>query len=628
MKFAFVLLLIFPLKTALSQSVTSDTLGRASGITRPLPPSIIAEFRHSQKARALVFRDTISAKDIAREHFNDSDAAFSDTGTSGFEDSVISMTDTAVSLPHKEWLDSELVEIPELAKFGNRIHFNYSPAIMVETNLNAVPFDSTLLTQMNPVIIENLPFFDQSPFPMPLRPTRNSESFLEAGIGNVSVPRLTGWVSDALSERSSIDLLGQYRNYSLSSAIHTYLNLNGKLDAEIGSDPGLTAFYSNDLAIQAGFISKNVVDTNTSTNDHALSEFVAKAEFQGDLSKGFHYNACFADHELSDNYSSGASESSQFFTVGTRFTISSWFADFSGNYSHATLTADTGANANFFGSIPINAEFVKASLGKQGVTEWDAGIVYFGGNDLAGPHSALLPIAKIRLPLNARWELGAGFDPQVHLVSLQLLTEVNPFYSPVLVLQHRPGTMLPVDARSVVFDKINLSAYMNYILSPDDEIRIEARYITRDREPVFDVLTTNDSSNIFTVTSQSTTRFSFLAAGNVLLFTHDILSASAEFISSSISGKNRAIPFEPNFRFTAEYHLNSVWNNVQPTIAFKTLSRPDRTLTFLNTTILIELTKQLSGELRAENLLNGPSDFWPGYPEYPQSLWASIRYSF
>ncbi len=572
MKVLLIVLVLFPV-AAFSQTAAPDTTPTKPWIARPLPPSIVAELRRSQKGQAFVFRDTISAQDIARAHFNDTGTAFGDTGAAGYTDSVISMIDTAVSLPHKEWLDSELVEIPELARFGTRMHFNYPPAIMVETNLKPVPFDSKLLAQMNPVIIENLPFFDQSPIPMPLRPARDFESFLEAGAGTVDLPRVSGWLSQSLSERSAVNLLGAYRNFSTSaSAIHSYLNLGGRLDAELGPDPGLATFYSSDLAVHAGYSAKNIIDTNTSNADHSLAIFSASAELAGDISKGFHYDASFDDRELSDKYASGATESSQAVALGTQFDLSSWRVNLGGNYSRASMTADTipSEGTNFFKSISsaISAESLKALLGEHGSVVWNAGIEYLGGNDLAGSHSTLAPVAHVRLPLNARWELGAAFEPRVQLASLQALTDVNPFYSPELVLQSRTNEGTAVDPRSVVIDKINLSAFMNYMLSPDDELRLEAGYIARDREPVFDEIAEQASSNIFIVTPESTDRVSFSAAGNFLLLARDVLSASAGYTFSSIAGQNRAIPFEPNFKFSAGYHFNSIWNALQPQIFF------------------------------------------------------------
>ncbi|MFI5202255.1 MAG: hypothetical protein ACHQNE_07700 [Candidatus Kapaibacterium sp.] len=626
MKFFLMLLLLLPASSVFAQATVTapDTSANPSLGTRPLPPSILAELRRSQKGRALIFRDTVSAQDIAREHIND-------TGNATYTDSTISLIDTAVSLPHKEWLDSELVEIPELARFGNRVHFNYPPAIMTETNLSPVPFDSTLLAHMNPVIRENLPFFDQSPLPMPLRPASKSESFLEAGAGNVAMPCVSAWLAQSLSERSSANLLGQYRAFNAAqSAVHSYTNILGSLDAQLGMDPAIDSFQSQDLTIEAGYNAKSVAITNTSTSDHALSDFFGSATLAGDVSKAFHYDARFADHEFADNYSSGASESSQDILLGTRFDLSSLRFILQGNYSRASINTDTtiSAGAHFSASTPISASSAKALAGERGAIEWYAGAEYIGGTGVDGTnYSTLLPLARIRLPLNARWELGGSFEPQVQLASFRALAQVNPFYSPQIVLHYRQTDSAAIDARSVVIDKFNLAGFMSYMLSADDEIRFEARFIARDREPIFDARTLQDST-IFIVAPENTRRLSLMAAGNFLFFTRDVLSGSAQFTSATITGENRAIPFEPNFKFLAEYHFNSIWDNIQPSLAFQSISRPNRTLTFLDANVNAEISRAIALQIRAENILGGPSDFWPGYSEKPRSIWASIRYSF
>ncbi len=602
---------------------------------RPLPPSIAQELSRSQKNRTLVYRDTVRAADLEKEHFNDSTLQ-------NYSDSAISMIDTAVSLPHKEWLDSELIEIPELTRMightprlGIHVHYNYPPSMTMETDFRAVPFDSTLVEQMNPVTRENLPFFDQSPIPMPLIPPEKSESFLEAGGGNIALPRVAGWLAQSLSERSVMNILGEYRSLApAQSAIHSYGNFIAALNTQLGEDPSSEAFHSQDLTIQGGYATTSVATINISTNDHALGQLFGLASMEGDLSETFHYDARLEDHEWNDNFA--IHESSQNAALGMRFDVSNVRVLAEGTYSGASLNTDTSVAAGTkpLGSVttPIGAESAKALVGqrKAGDLEWYAGAEYLGGSGMNGAaYSAILPVARARMPLNARWELGATFEPQVLLASARLLSGINPFYSPGVVLQFRqsyPAFYAMVDGRSVVMDKINLAAFMNYLLSPDDEVRIEARYTTRDREPVFNAITIKDTT-VFTVTPESTQRFEFTAAGNFLLFARDVLTGSAEFCSATLASGG-TIPFEPSTKFTAEYHLNSIWNNVQPSIAFNLISRPGQTFTFLDVKVDAEINHAISVTGSIENLFGGASDFWPGYPEKPRSIWATVRYTF
>jgi hypothetical protein len=169
---------------------------------------------------------------------------------------------------------------------------------------------------------------------------------------------------------------------------------------------------------------------------------------------------------------------------------------------------------------------------------------------------------------------------------------------------------------------------MNYMLSPEDELRMEARFVTRDREPVFEEIRLSDSSNVFVVHPKDTRRMSFLFSGNFLLFTRDVLTGSVQFTSATISGEDRAIPFEPTFRLLAAYHFNSISTAIEPSLEFQSISRSSRTINLVNVEARIPLMTNLSLQLRGENLLGSSSDFWTGYEETPRSFWASARYAF
>lgn len=551
-----------------------------------------------------------------------------------YADSAISVVDTAVSLPHKEWLDSELVEIPELARLGSHVHYNYPPSLVMETELRSTSFDSTLVERMNPVTRENLPYFDQSPLPIPLEPPMRSESYLEAGGGNVALPRVAGWFAPSLSERSSMNLSGEYQSLQASrSAVHNFGDLSATLESQLGEDPALDAYHSQDLKVQAGYDVKSVAINNLSTIDRALAQFSGLASIEGDVTRAFHYDARFEDHELSDGLSGGATESSQDVELGTRFDVSKYRVIAEGNYSLATLSCDTNVTtgANFFGrmSTPIHAESGKALFGdpNDGNLSWYAGAEYLGGTGVDGSsYSAVLPVLRGQMQINALTSIGASFEPHVQLASFRALTMVDPFYSPQLVFQSKQNglsTAAPVDGRSVVMDKINFAAFLNYMLSSDDELRFEARYITRDREPIFNVATAKDLANVFTVASESTQRFDFTAAGNISVFSRDAITGSAEFIAV-----DRSIPFEPNATVDLDYHFNSIWNAVQPSVSIQVISRPGETFTFLDANVDAQLSAAVALTVRLENILGGGSDFWPGYPEKPQSIWATVRYRF
>ncbi len=506
------------------------------------------------------------------------------------------------------------------------------------TDILPVSFDSTLILQMNPVTRENLPYFDQSPIPVPMQPREKSESFLEAGGGNVMLPRVAGWFVQSLSERSALTLSGEHQTFAASqSAIHNFGNILAILDAQLGEDPATDAYHSQALNVQAGYAEKDVATNNLSTNDRTLSQISAMASIEGDLSKDFHYDARIEDHELGDGLSSGTTESSQDAALGTRFDISDIRVMVDGRYSAASLFADTNVvtGANFFGSlsVPIHAESAKALIGERdsGNTEWYVGAEYLGGSGADGSsYAAVLPVLRGGMQLNSDLSVGAGFEPQVQLASLRALTATDPFYAPELVLksdQSGASVQAPVDGRSVEMDKINLAAFMNYTFSTENELHIEARFITRNNEPVFNAVTTKDSATVFTVTPESTEHFEFTAAGNFQFFSQDVLSASAEFCSASLASGG-TIPFEPTTKINMEYHFNSIWEHVQPSLTFDVISRPGATFTFLDVNMDAQLSRVIALKASIENILGGASDFWPGFPEKPRSIWATVRYTF
>ncbi len=592
---------------------------------RPLPPSIIAELRRSQKSRTLVYHDTLHAVDQERAHFNDSISQV-------YADSAISLVDTAVSLPQKAWLDSELVEIPELARLGTHVHYNYPPSLVMETDIRSISFDSTLVEHMNPVTRENLPYFDQSPLPMPMAPLARSESFLEAGAGNVSLPRLAGWLSQTISERSAMNIFGTYQSLDATqSAVHNFGNIVASLSTQLGEDPASEPYRSQELNVQGGYAVKNVAVANASKGGRAISQLSGRASMEGDMSKDFHYSARLDDYELSDGLTSGTAESSQDVALGTRFDVGNIRATIDGNYSLSSLFLDTNAaGASFFGgsSAAIHAQSVKALVGERmGAIEWYAGAEYLGGSGVDGSAiSELMPVLFGRMSVNTNLSVGASFEPQEQLASLRELTNTNPFYAPELILQTKQNGVLipaPTDGRSAAIDKINLAAFMNYALSADDELSIEARYITRDGEAVFQVVGANDSTAVFTVAPESTQRFIFHASGSFLTTGRDILTASAEFCSVA-----PLLPFETNAKAMVEYHFNSIWSTVQPSLAIQTISRTGATFTFLDANVEARLSQQMTLHVRIENILGSASDFWPGFSEKPRSIWATVRYTF
>jgi hypothetical protein len=182
--------------------------------------------------------------------------------------------------------------------------------------------------------------------------------------------------------------------------------------------------------------------------------------------------------------------------------------------------------------------------------------------------------------------------------------------------------------RGAVIDKLSFHAFMTYALSADDALRLEARFITRDHEPVFRSITRPDSITVVTASPASTRRTEFTAAGNFLLFERDILTTSMTLIAATNLDSDMTMPFEPKMKFEAAYRFNSLSETLRPSIHLRSFVLSDRTLGMIDLELRAQLSEAIAATLRIENILNGASDFWPGYSEAPRSVSVSARYAF
>ncbi len=598
MKLAFFMLLLIPGLASAQAGRVDSVQNQSAAIHRPLPPSILLELRRSQRGRTLIYRDTVKAADLEHAHAND-------TTEGAFSDSAISLIDTAVSLSHKEWLDSELVEVPELARVGNRVHFNYPPAIMTESEMTPVPFDSTILDRMNPVTREVLPFFDQSPIPMPLPIPRPMEAFLELGGGNINQPNGRGFFQEALTDRTSLSLSGDLESRP-SLPMNFYLNLASIFHASLGSDPALFPLHSSELDASLGMTDRWLTLRSDSlhgnTVDHSIAVENLGVDFHGDASELLHYSIQLEDHQWDEDT---VSETSQFVGLNIASGMTSGYQTQAQiEYLHSSLNlgdrGEAGRFALLFGNRPGE------------MFAWDAGVASLSG---IGVGQSLLPVAHIRYALNPRWEFGASFDPRVQLSTMATLTTIDPF-------------LTSLTGRGAVMDKLNVRAFTNYILSADDAIHLEARIVTRDHDPIFESITLPDSAVAARAQPASTRRIEFTAGGNFLLFERDILTASLTLASTTNLDSGTTLPFEPTMKFEASYRFNSISDMIRSSIHFRTITLPDRTLGMIDIEVKAQLSEAVQAKLSFDNILNGASDFWPGYPEAPRSISLSARYAF
>lgn len=623
--FAVILCLLSLTSYANAQVTAPETQRDERWRGRPLPPSLQSELRQlraRQGSRAIIFRDTVRASQLARAAFNDSTAVFDTSAV--FEDRALSVLDSGVSLTHKEWLDSLLVEIPELSRFADRVDFNYPQTIQTEPLKKDVVIPRTDVNQINPIPKENLPYFDQSPIPWTLAQGKSASGYLTAGGGTVHLPFVRGGLAYTLSERLAFDLNGNFQNLGDASALRQHYTINALATAELGLESALEPYKATalELSLNTSGKSTDLRTTADSLGSHELRNMLFGVRLTGNVAKPLYY-------DLSGSYGSFSEERSS--------------TEREGRYNsllHVTFDPGTDLRvrgdvsfdgAGKIGSAPstsaLSASSYRILFGQRGLgnLEWSGGLRLVSANDAAGSRSQVMPQGFIRIPLNPRWEIGGSYEPQATVASSFVMSSVNPFYSRSIAAAF--DTIQ--DARRVVLDRLNVGGFMNYMLSADDQIRTEVRYIERNDEPIFAARQIGDSESVaFILTPRNTRRFIVSSSANFLLFKRDVVTAGLEFRSATDRDNEISLPFEPVLRFTGAYSFNSIAPYLRPIAEFHYLSREDHAMAFINVGTEFLFGEKLSANVRLENLFNSQGDFWTGYNERPRAIFGSVTYKF
>lgn len=605
----------------------------------PLPPSMQAELKQQRAkiVKTVVFRDTVKGASRAREFMDDT------TKPEGYvpPDSALATVDSGVSLTHKEWLDSQVVELPEISHFGTKIHFSYPLDIMTETLREPVPFDTSLVALMNPVTKENLPYFDQSPIPLPLTPGKSFEAFAEAGGGSTSLPHLRIGGGVTTSERFGIDLLAEFDKGAGDYPVNLFYNINPRATLMIGNGDIGTPFHNSILSLDLGLNGKetDLYLGSDSATTHTLSNLGVGVRFFGDQTEKVHYDASVKYNSFNDNYNGSLTESTVGADLAVTHHVIDWAVDIdlAARYeqsSDLSLRVPSFLQTDNSKPTSISAQHYSLAVGQKNQPnfDWLLGASFQAASDGSGNRTSVLPFARIRVPLNPRWEIGAAFEPQIALMNASKLAAINPFFATnySLALQDTQASFITstLDPRRAAIEKANVVAFMNYQLWADDEIRTSIRFIEREMEPVFFERKQSDGTSGFYIEPKTVRRLIATAGANFLLFTRDVVSATFEYHSATISGEDIAVPFEPTLSLSTTYHFNSLASWLKPRVEFNTLSRKDHSVSFLNAEVYSELTPKIAILVRLENLLGSPSDFWTSYNERPRSVLGTLRYRF
>ncbi len=566
------------------------------------------------------FADTIKAKSILSKSFRDSVGTELDSAK--VSDSVLVMIDSAVSLSQKELLDSMLAELPEYRKTPSGGAFSYPSSILVETNAKVVPFDSTLIAKMEPVIKEPTPYIDGFPTTPPLGLRNEPRIFFEAGVGYPTVP--FGTIEGKLVSSSLTSITaggGFHNNMGTVNAIKNTWNVGAnakhifmldslaadarqpqaEIDVRYDSRERIVRVDSTEPSFEQKFISGRVglelgeLNTLYFKGDLSLSNYSDKVQTNASESVvGF--NLLMKRNLLQDklseagmivSYTSASSESNSFHKDRSIFTIAPQYT------FHLPWDSD---NTEYTFGFKLN-------------------LTNFNGESSA-QFSA--PFLTMNTYLSNTTQLTASIASNVFINGYSTQAKINPFFSPGVGKSSISG------GNSTITNQLNGGgSYISYI-TPDEYIRFTARGISTTNDVVFAL----DTNNLFYTYLTDTRRFELEAATALHLFKKDNLTATVSFASTVSQDDKKQLPFVPQLSIQSSYTFASLSKVLMPKVEFTYLGRTERSIALIHAEANYALSQRVSLKLRLENILGSASDYWSGYNEYPRAIMASIRAAF
>lgn len=590
--------------------------------TKQLPPSLLKELRLRKgiAPRIVSFADTIKAKSILSRSFRDSVGRELDSAK--VSDSVLVTMDSAVSLSQKELLDSMLAELPEYRKNPNGGAFRYPSSILVETNAKVVPFDSTLVAKMEPVIKEPTPYIDGFPTTPPLRVRNEPSIFFEAGVGYPTVPFGTIEGKLVSSALTSITAGGGFvNNMGTTNAINNTWNVGANAKHIFMLDSLATDARQPQLDFNINYASRErSVRMDTSTPAVSQNYLTSSLGLElGDI-HSLYLNGNVALGSYSDNLPNEVSESS--FDIGLS-TEKSLNAD---HTSELSLDINIGSYSSSGGldSISRSSSIVYIKPSYHSLTnspfEWSAGLsVLLSTSEDVKQSTRVLPYIEIKKYISDEIAFGFSYEPKATYNGYSNQSKVDPFYGAGVKSDSIVDGHTPITA-----DNINFALFAEQYLSADDYLRGTVRYITRDNDLIF----REDSASLFYTEVASTRRFEVELGGNVMLFRSDKLTATVMFASAVSEIDEKQLPFVPQMSIQSSYTFMGLSEKLAPKLEFIYTARADKSLAFINAEAQYPLSDAASLHFRLENILGSPSDYWTGYTECPRAIKASIKAVF
>lgn len=595
-------------------------------LTQPakqLPPSLLKELRLRKgiAPRVVSFADTIKAKSILSKSFRDSVGVELDS--SKVSDSVLITIDSAVSLSQKEQLDAMLAELPEYRRTTEVGVFEYPSSILTATNAKVVPFDTTILSMVQPVTRELIPYIDDFHFTKPLENRSEPSIYFEAGVGYPRVPFGTLEAKLISLPLTTVSAWGNFSNtMGLASAIKNSWSVGTKashlflldslaadarqpqVDIDIRYDsrerqvrvypaeiPSITqSLLSSKLNIELGELKSLFLNGNVSLgrfNDN-LPDEISESLFDASLTmiKSF-----------GDDHSSTLSFDAAF-----------------GSYSSAGVIDSANRSSSIMLLQP------KYHSRTNSPFDWSVGLsaLLSSSEDVTQP-TRILPFVEIKKYLSEDFSFGFRYDPKAIYNGFSNQRKLHPFYGAGIIADSLIDGHTPIS-----IDNINFVFFADQYLSGDDYLRSAVRYRTRNNDVVF----YQDSASIFYTEITPTRQFEIELGGDVRLFSRDALAATFSFSSIVREDNQEQLPFAPQLSIQSTYTFGSLSERFKPKVEFIYISRTDKSLAFINAEVSYPLTRSSSLTFRIENLLASQSDFWSGYSEYPRAITASLKAAF
>ncbi len=600
-------------------------MAQPSGTLR-LPPSLERELkmRGATSARVVRFSDTVKADRLISQSLRDSSATELDSTM--VHDSAVITIDTAVSLSHKEWLDSMLTELPETEHTPEGLRFHYPDEMMISTARRPIPQDTSLPLKMDPVSKEDLPLFDALPIQRPLTPKPPSRFSFFIGGGTPMLPEGSATLLLSNGDHSSIEARasGMLRSGDATA-------ITGKWDASVSSlfsfaaptpDP-TDARPLLSVTLGSSGLSREI-DSSTLHPTYSLMNTIASFSSTFGSLEAAQMKLSGSVQFTSDNAGAGVSERSGAITAGLRHAESDssneWLLDL--GYTGASTTTNVLQNNGALGMFSAVASIASA---RTSSFYWRAGVRAILTNDADDAHSYFFPSIEIGKQLTNDLRLSLSIDRSATVRSFAALYNENPFYAPLL----SNDTLFLHDNRRVAVDNYTFGAQAEYYLSSDDYLSVHLGYSKRHNDVAFFGMLGSDSIVRFYPQALDDRCFTFDFSGELLFFRNDRFRFSAHFASTqSADSLEKQLPYVPTMKTDASYTFGTALEPLLPGVGVTAISTQTKNLFYLNAFASYRLDEHWSFKTTFDNILGTRADFWDGYNEHPLRMTVGIAGRF